>query len=127
MKQLYITKQILTTWNRMLNVACCGSKVLQYVTLKQTGLWFQTKTYNVVKKSHIDGSTNQSLGNGHSMKFRISKIAFTFMAEALAIDETLEITEKIDSEQHFMIFWDSASVLNSISNSSTRPRHSLSG
>jgi ribonuclease HI len=53
------------------------------------------------------------------MKFRISKIASTFTAEALAIGETLEIIEKIDSEQNFMIFSDSASVLKGISNSST--------
>jgi hypothetical protein len=52
------------------------------------------------------------------MKFRISKIASTFTAEAPASGETLEIIEKIDSEQNFMIFSDSASVLKSISNSS---------
>jgi ribonuclease HI len=45
------------------------------------------------------------------MKFRISKIASTFTAEALEIGETLEIVVKIDSEQNFMIFSDSASVL----------------
>jgi hypothetical protein len=39
--------------------------------------------------------------------------------EALASGETLEIIEKIDSEQNFMIFFDSASVLKGISNSST--------
>jgi hypothetical protein len=43
------------------------------------------------------------------MKFRISKIASTFTVEALAIGETLEIIEEIDS----------ASVLKGISNSST--------
>jgi hypothetical protein len=55
--------------------------------------------------------------DGRSMKFRISKIACTFTAEALAISETLEFIEKIDSEQNFMIF--SASVLKGISSSST--------
>jgi hypothetical protein len=53
-----------------------------------------------------------------SRKFRISKIASTFTAEALAIGETLENIEKIDSEQNFMIFSDSAGVLKGISNSS---------
>jgi ribonuclease HI len=57
--------------------------------------------------------------DGHSMKSRISKIASTFMAEALAIGKTLEIIKKIDSEQNCMIFSHSASVLKGISNSST--------
>jgi hypothetical protein len=39
--------------------------------------------------------------DGHSRKFRIAKIASTFTAEALAIDKTLEIIEKMDSEQRF--------------------------
>jgi ribonuclease HI len=41
------------------------------------------------------------------------------MASTLAIGETLEIIEKIDTEQNFMIFSDSTSVLKGISNSST--------
>jgi ribonuclease HI len=57
--------------------------------------------------------------DGRSMKFRISKIVSTLTAEALAIGETLEIIERIDSEQNFMIFSDSASVLKGISNFST--------
>jgi hypothetical protein len=61
------------------------------------------------------GFPSKDIKNGHSMKFSISKIASTFTAEALAIGETLEIIEKIDSEQNFMIFWDSASVLKGIS------------
>jgi hypothetical protein len=56
---------------------------------------------------------------GRSRKFRIAKIASTFTAEALTIGETIEIIEKIDSEQNFMIFSYSASVLKGISNSST--------
>jgi hypothetical protein len=51
--------------------------------------------------------------------FRIAKIASTFTAEALAICEKLEFIEKIDSEQNFMIFLDSESVLKGISNTST--------
>jgi ribonuclease HI len=47
---------------------------------------------------------------------RISKIASTFRAAALADGETLEIIEKIDSKQNFMISSDSASVLKRISN-----------
>jgi ribonuclease HI len=50
------------------------------------------------------------------IKDGLSKIASTFTAEALAIGETLEFIEKIDSEQNFMIFSDSASVLKGISN-----------
>jgi hypothetical protein len=42
--------------------------------------------------------------HGRSRKFRISEIASTFTAEALATGETLEIIEKIDSEQNFTIF-----------------------
>jgi hypothetical protein len=55
--------------------------------------------------------------DGHSRKFRISNIASTFTVEALVVGETLEIAEKIDSEQNFMIFSDSAIVLKGISNS----------
>jgi hypothetical protein len=52
------------------------------------------------------------------MKFRISEIASIFTVEALAIGETVEIIEKIYSEQKFMIFSDPVSVLKCISNSS---------
>jgi hypothetical protein len=38
------------------------------------------------------------VGDGISWKFRIVKIAPTFTAEALAINETLEIIKKIDPE-----------------------------
>jgi hypothetical protein len=48
--------------------------------------------------------------DGISWKSRIVKIWCIFTAEALAIGETLEIVEKIDSEKNFMIFSDSASV-----------------
>jgi NTP pyrophosphatase (non-canonical NTP hydrolase) len=51
--------------------------------------------------------------HGRSRKFRMAKIASTFTAEAL------EIIEKIDSEQNFTVFSDSATVLKSISNSCT--------
>jgi ribonuclease HI len=64
------------------------------------------------------GFTSIYIKDGHSMKFRISKIVSTFTPEALAIGETLEIIEKIDSEQNFTIFSDSVSVLKGISNSS---------
>jgi ribonuclease HI len=49
----------------------------------------------------------------------IVKIASTFTAEALAIGETLEIIEKIDSEKNFVIFSESESVLKSISNNTS--------
>jgi hypothetical protein len=57
------------------------------------------------------------INGGRSTKFRISKIASTFTAQALAIAETLKIIEKIDSEQKFIIFSDPTSVLNGINNS----------
>jgi hypothetical protein len=53
--------------------------------------------------------------DGHSRKFRIAEVVSTFMAEALAIGETLEIIEKIDSEQN-VIFSDMSSMLKGISN-----------
>jgi ribonuclease HI len=65
------------------------------------------------------GFASIDIKDGRSMKLRISEIAFTFTAEALAIGETLEIIEKLDSEQNVMIFSDSASVLKRIINSST--------
>jgi hypothetical protein len=58
-----------------------------------------------------------------SCKFRIAKIASTFTAEALAIGDRLDIIENIDSEQTFVIFLDSESVLKGISNTSTMATH----
>jgi hypothetical protein len=55
--------------------------------------------------------------DGRSMKLRISKILPTFTVEALAIGETPEIIERIGSEQNFVIFSDSASVLKDIGSS----------
>jgi hypothetical protein len=66
------------------------------------------------------GFMSTDIKDGHSRKFRIAKIASTFTAEALAIDKILEIIEKTDLEQNFMIFSDLACVLKDISNSSTR-------
>jgi hypothetical protein len=40
------------------------------------------------------GFASINIKDGRSRKFRIAKIASTFMAEALAIGETLEIIEK---------------------------------
>jgi hypothetical protein len=40
------------------------------------------------------GFASIDIKDGHSMKFRISKIASTFTAEPLAIGKTLEIIEK---------------------------------
>jgi hypothetical protein len=50
------------------------------------------------------GFASINIKDGRSRKFRIPKIASTFTAEALAIGETLEIIEKIVSEQNTMIF-----------------------
>jgi hypothetical protein len=68
-----------------------------------------------------DGSTMESkpfvrfpsidISDSISWKFRVAKIASTFTAEALEIGETLDVMEKINSEQNFMIFLDSKSVL----------------
>jgi hypothetical protein len=70
------------------------------------------------KKSFV-GFASIDISDGRSCKFKIVKLASSFEAEALAIGETVEMIEKIDSEQNFMIFSVSASVLKSISNSST--------
>jgi hypothetical protein len=45
-----------------------------------------------------------NISYGISWKFRIAKIASTFTVVALAIGETLEIFDKIDLEQNFVIF-----------------------
>jgi ribonuclease HI len=54
----------------------------------------------------------------------MAKIVSTFTVEALAVGETPEIIEKIDSEQNFVIFSDSESVLKGISNISTMTKTS---
>jgi hypothetical protein len=65
------------------------------------------------------GFASIDISDGISWKFRIAKIASTFIAEALAISETLEIIEKTDLKQNFMIFLDAECVLNGICNAST--------
>jgi hypothetical protein len=65
------------------------------------------------------GFASIDINDGRIWKFRKAKIASTFTAEALAIGETLEAVDKIDSEQNLMIFSDSVSVLQSNSNSGT--------
>jgi hypothetical protein len=64
------------------------------------------------------GFTLIDLSEGISWKFRIAQAASTFTAEALAIDETPEIIEKLDIEQYLMIFLDLESMLKGISNMS---------
>jgi hypothetical protein len=64
------------------------------------------------------GFTAIDISDGISCKFRIAKIASTFTAEALAIGDRLDIMEKIDSKQTFVIFSDTESVLQGISNTS---------
>jgi hypothetical protein len=59
------------------------------------------------------------ISDGTNWKFRIIKIASTFTKEALAIGETLEIVEKIDSGQNFVFFSDSGLVLKCICNTPT--------
>jgi hypothetical protein len=59
------------------------------------------------------------ISDGISWKFKIVKIAATLKVEALTIGETLEIIEKMDSEQNFVIFTDSENMLKGIGNTST--------
>jgi hypothetical protein len=80
--------------------------------------YFATDGSRMENKPFV-GFASIDINDGCSRKFRIANIVSTFMAEALAIGETLEIVDKIDSEQNFMIFSDSASVLQGISNPST--------
>jgi hypothetical protein len=63
-------------------------------------------------------STDTRISDGIRWKFRISKIASTFTAEALAIGETLEIIEKTVLEQNFAISLYLESVLKGIRNTS---------
>jgi hypothetical protein len=65
------------------------------------------------------GFASVDISDGISWKLRTAKIVSTFTVEALAIGETLEIIKKIYSEQNFVIFLDSESVLIGISNTST--------
>jgi hypothetical protein len=62
------------------------------------------------------GFASIDINDGRNTKFWIAKIASTFTVEALAIGETLEIINKIDSEQNFVILSNSESVLKGISN-----------
>jgi hypothetical protein len=84
----------------------------------RTSQYFATDGSKMENKPFV-GFASIDINDGRSWKFRIAKIASTFTAKALAIGETLEIIDKIDSEQNFMIFSDSASVLQGISNSGT--------
>jgi ribonuclease HI len=69
-----------------------------------------------MKDKPIVGFASIDINDGRSIRFRIYKIASIFTAEALATAETLDIIGKIESEQNFMIFLDSASMLQSIGN-----------
>jgi ribonuclease HI len=84
----------------------------------KTSKCFTTDGSKMENKSFV-GFALIDISDGNSWKFRIAKIASTFTAETLAISETLETNEKIDSEKNFAIFSDSESVLNGISNTST--------
>jgi hypothetical protein len=84
----------------------------------RTGRYFAMDSSTVENKPFV-GFALIDVSDGISWKFWIAKIASTFTAEALAIGETLEIIEKINSEQIFMIFLESESVLKGISNIST--------
>jgi hypothetical protein len=65
------------------------------------------------------GFTLIDVSDGIGWKFGIFKISSAFTAEALEIGETLDIIEKIDSEQNFMIFFDVESMLKGIGNTYT--------
>jgi hypothetical protein len=90
------------------------------------------RAFDVGRKIKVAKDHNEELKKIFQERMRTSKCfptdgsqmedkpySLTFTAEALEIGETLEIIEKIHSEQNFMIFSDSASVLKGISNSST--------
>jgi hypothetical protein len=83
--------------------------------------YFSTDGSRMENKPFV-GFASIDINDDISWKFRIAKIGSTFTAEALAIGDTLEIIEKIDSEQNFVIFSDSESVLKGISNTSTMIR-----
>jgi hypothetical protein len=53
----------------------------------------------------FEGFAAIDIRDGISWKFRIAKIRSNFAAEALATGETLEIIEKVVSEQNFVIFF----------------------
>jgi hypothetical protein len=83
--------------------------------------WKMATTRNGSKMDNkpFVGFTSIDINDGISWRFWIAKLAPTFTAEALAVGETLEITGKLDSEENFMIFSDSESMLKGISNTST--------
>jgi predicted RecB family nuclease len=81
----------------------------------------RTNKYFAMDRSKMEniqfvGFAAMDINDGITWKFRIAKLASAFTAEALATAETLEIIEKVDSEQNFVIFSDSESVLQGISN-----------
>jgi hypothetical protein len=65
------------------------------------------------------GFASIDISDGIREKSRITKIASTFTAEALATGETLEIIDRTDSKQNFVTFSDSQSVLKGIGDTST--------
>jgi hypothetical protein len=58
------------------------------------------------------------ISDGINWKIRISKVASIFTVAALATGETLEIMDRIDSEQNVVIFSDSEILLKEINNTS---------
>jgi hypothetical protein len=84
----------------------------------RTSKCFATDDSKTENKPFV-GFTSIFVSDGISWKFRIAKIESTFTAEELAIGEILEIIGKIHSEQNFVNFSDSESVLKGISNTST--------
>jgi hypothetical protein len=79
---------------------------------------FATDGSKVGNKPFV-GFSSIDISDCISWKLRIAKIASTFTAETLAIGETQEILGKVKSEQNFMIFFDSESMLKRISISTT--------
>jgi hypothetical protein len=76
----------------------------------RTSKCFATDSTKMEDKPFV-GFASIDIKDSGSKKFRIAKIAFAFKAEALAVGETLEIIEKINSERNFIIFSASVSVL----------------
>jgi hypothetical protein len=75
-----------------------------------------TTNVSKMESKQFEGIAAKNVSGGIRWKIRIAKIASTFTVEARAIGLRVEIVEKIDREQNFVIFLDSESVLKGISN-----------
>jgi hypothetical protein len=72
----------------------------------RTSKYFATDGSKMENKPFV-AFASIDISDGRSWKLRIAKITSTFMAEAPEIGGTLEVIEKIDWEQNFVILSDS--------------------